>query len=209
MSIVRDLLPLRSYQHTSRRRTIGQMVAYGTLFGMSQLVIATGARHGFAHALIVVAIGAAMYGVVLTLFVGWSAKRKMRRWYAGDPRLVAPTPAGAWDLRLRATLTEFRRFRRLMISGDLYVGADLVKFVPLLRTAERHRKPITMVLSQTPHIDVIDRPDDWFTNLLFARPPRYLEIWNGEQCLMFSVPEVDKVAESLRAYWQEVAIIRH
>ena len=199
---------MSSYEYTGRLRIVGQMIAFGVIFATSQLFIGESSRHGLGRALLATAVSATIYGVGFTLWTRASHRRRARRMYAGDPHLVAPQPDGPWDFRLQASLMEARRVKSWPIVGHLYISRDLVSFVPLLNTSERYRQPFTMPLQNTPHVDVTDRSEDWLTSLLSGRAPRYVEIWNGERCLLFSVPEPDRVAESLRDYWRHADINR-
>jgi hypothetical protein len=165
-------------------------------------------RNGFGRAFVGTAMGATVYAIPFTLWLRSAKRRRIRRRYARDPVLVSPPPVGRWDARFQVTLLDAGRFGR-GIAGDLYVAPDRLQFVPVLDTPERHRKPISVPLGKTPHVDVIERPEDWLTNLLLPASPRYVEIWNGQRSLLLRVPEPDKVAESLREYWQQVAIHMH
>src|SRR5690348_14256242 len=110
------------------------MIAVGVVFGTSQLFIGESSRHGLGRALLATAVSATIYGVVFTLWTRASSRRGARRIYAGDPQLVAPPTDGPWDIRVQASLMEARRFKSWGIGGHLYVGPDLVHFVPLLST---------------------------------------------------------------------------
>ena len=202
------LAPRASYDRDELGITARMPLVMGVLYGGGMgiwVFFGDLGRYSLSRALIngilAALIGGFIFGTFFPKTMRWLARRANDRIYAGDPRLVPAPPAGRYAYRLPCG---WLRTPLRAVSGVLYIGADGLRFDPLLKNPRRLRDGWTMASLDGVSIERRDVPlPKWF-RLWGARTAPRIDIVRGPERIQLTIPETDATLARLRDRIQEL-----
>ncbi|HEX8903292.1 MAG TPA: hypothetical protein VF771_00470 [Longimicrobiaceae bacterium] len=142
----------------------------------------------------VLVVASLVFGYAWTAMFWRSMRRMSARIHSGDPAIVPPPPAGAYDWRV---MCSWLRSPRVAVGGHLYAGQREWTFVPHRRNLRAHQELFTITPGPDTRVEAVETPARGLVRLFATGPLKRLRIANPHGEWLFILPETEYVAEQL------------
>lgn len=198
MTMIRELLPERAYRTPINGSDVRSALLMAVLWGVPMYLLDGDRSIDLTAARTITAVTALMFGALFVWSMRASARRKARRVYQGDPRIVPAPPPGEHEYRFPC---EYQPTPLMSVGGHLYLGPTEWTFVPHARNPPRYRTPVSFATVPPPAVDVVElQLPGWMRTIAPPQPTHLLQVRTPSSTAAFVVPEPQSVAERLREY---------
>jgi hypothetical protein len=192
---IENLLPREAYEidETGYRKRLPWFlfISFAGLCGtMMTITLAIVFEMGIAQAILTYLVVGVLGGGYASFF-SWIARRSNKlftdKLYRGDLKFDVPPPATK-NLKYRLVCSWIKS-NKLAIGGVLYIGKDLLLFVPHKHNPPKHSQPFEIAPLENLTLGLAKPRRNLIDKILIPKPRSFIEIKWLEHSARFSVPQ--------------------